>query len=429
MPFLQSICASPRRFCFFLVCAVLVATFATKAVSAWNLSPTHEKITAGKALFVHHWQPYDPLSGKGDGLGPVFNADTCVHCHSQAGIGGAGDRSTNVLSFQVAPNANRKKVLSHAVHALAINKDGQESRELVQQLFPEIPAATRVVSGCSVRFESLNPVNFETINSPALFGIGLLDDVSNMTISFQKAHRMSTKIQREMSGDFAGNGIGFARGLSGGQIGKFGWKGQFATVEDFVASACAMELGLTNPKTSQPIPRQHCPDPDAKLDMTGQQLHELVCFIKSLPAPTQVLPEDPTARQRAINGEVLFDQVLCNECHVKNFGPVEGVFTDFHLYTLEDTQNQAGGYSRQEVQEEFRFPDSEPLPEHWKTPALWGVADSAPYFHDGNSPTLEAAIERHQGQAQYSFDLFHELGKDEQRQVIEFLKTLRAPTL
>ena len=28
----------------------------------------------------------------------------------------------------------------------------------------------------------------------------------------------------------------------------------------------------------------------------------------------------------------------------------------------------------------------------WRTPPLWGVADSAPYLHDGRAATLEAAI-------------------------------------
>ena len=45
------------------------------------------------------------------------------------------------------------------------------------------------------------------------------------------------------------------------------------------------------------------------------------------------------------------------------------------------------------------LPDGHPLPEEWKTPPLWGVADSAPYFHDGGSPTLDAAIRRHEGDA------------------------------
>ncbi len=39
------------------------------------------------ALFNHNWSVKDPLAG-GDGLGPVFNARSCVECHSQGGCYG-----------------------------------------------------------------------------------------------------------------------------------------------------------------------------------------------------------------------------------------------------------------------------------------------------------------------------------------------------
>ena len=43
----------------------------------------------GLTLFEHEWQPHDPLA-QGDGLGPVFNARSCVECHFQGGVGGGG---------------------------------------------------------------------------------------------------------------------------------------------------------------------------------------------------------------------------------------------------------------------------------------------------------------------------------------------------
>ena len=38
-----------------------------------------------------------------------------------------------------------------------------------------------------------------------------------------------------------------------------------------------------------------------------------------------------------------------------------------------------------------------PQPGEWRTPPLWGVADSAPYMHDGRANTLSDAIELHGG--------------------------------
>jgi CxxC motif-containing protein (DUF1111 family) len=58
---------------------------------------------------------------------------------------------------------------------------------------------------------------------------------------------------------------------------------------------------------------------------------------------------------------------------------------------------------------------------------LWGVADSAPYLHDGRAETLEEAIRLHGGQGARSAARFQALGRAEQGQLIAFLKTLRAP--
>src|SRR6516165_971432 len=72
-------------------------------------------------------------------------------------------------------------------------------------------------------------------------------------------------------------------------------------------------------------------------------------------------------------------------------------------------------------------PGDGPQPGEWRTPPLWGVADSAPYLHDGRALTLEQAIEMHGGQATRSARQFAELGKNEQTYLVMFLRTLRAP--
>ena len=56
------------------------------------------------------------------------------------------------------------------------------------------------------------------------------------------------------------------------------------------------------------------------------------------------------------------------------------------------------------------------------------MADSAPYFHDGGSKTLEAAIDRHHGDAEASLEAFKRAGDQERRGIVAFLRTLKAPT-
>jgi Di-haem oxidoreductase, putative peroxidase len=109
---------------------------------------------------------------------------------------------------------------------------------------------------------------------------------------------------------------------------------------------------------------------------------------------------------------------------------VKGVYSDFLLYNLDDPPGPNGGGYVPEPPRQLRLPDRPdhlPKPEEWKTPPLWGVADSAPYFHDGGAPTLEAAIARHRGDARGVSARYQELAATDQAAVVAFLKTLKAP--
>jgi hypothetical protein len=83
-----------------------------------------------------------------------------------------------------------------------------------------------------------------------------------------------------------------------------------------------------------------------------------------------------------------------------NLGP--GLAEDFHL---------AGDQRNQE----------------FITAKLWGVADSAPYLHDGRALTLRDAIILHGGEAKAVRDAFLRLSINEQNQLLLFLLTLRNP--
>jgi Di-haem oxidoreductase, putative peroxidase len=58
--------------------------------------PSREQLKLGLDLFTHEWEPSDPLCHDGDGLGPVYNETSCVACHGQGGVGGAGPAGMNV---------------------------------------------------------------------------------------------------------------------------------------------------------------------------------------------------------------------------------------------------------------------------------------------------------------------------------------------
>ena len=105
---------------------------------------------------------------------------------------------------------------------------------------------------------------------------------------------------------------------------------------------------------------------------------------------------------------------------------VDGIYSDLLLHQMGQELVGGGSYGEPPI------PDSPggdgPSPSEWRTPPLWGVADSAPYMHDGRADTLEEAIALHGGQGQRSALHFNQkLNRGEQLQLIAFLKTLRAP--
>ena len=65
--------------------------------------------------------------------------------------------------------------------------------------------------------------------------------------------------------------------------------------------------------------------------------------------------------------------------------------------------------------------------DEFTTARLWGIADTAPYLHDGRATTLYQAIEFHGGEAQTARDNFLALSVGEQRKLLRFLGKLRVP--
>ena len=389
----------------------------------WGPSASAATRDAGRDLFVHEWTAGDPLAS-GDGLGPVFNANSCVECHFQGGVGGGGTSEHNVRVFVALPTKLRPEMKMGLVHASAVEPEYEESVDIVRKMFPIVPGGLRVTSGCTVKFADFDPLKTQGINTPALFGDGWIDRISDKSITHNWKRELFAGTTKEFNLDFTSIPAGRARTLSGGRVGKFGWKAQFATLREFVAAACANELGLGNPLLEQAKPFGHNDYPAVKADMTKRQFRDLVAFVDTLPRPTQVLPDDSTRRATVHRGQELFTSIGCAFCHTPDLGGVQGVYSDFLLHTIEDPQRS--GYSV-DPSSEVPLPADQPHPDEWKTPPLWGVADSAPYFHDGSAATLRDAIVRHAGSANRVTESFRKLSECDQEAVISFLKTLKAP--
>jgi CxxC motif-containing protein (DUF1111 family) len=318
------------------------------------------------------------------------------------------------------------------VHQKAVAPEFQETLDLVHSGLPHQPSIPLSVL-TDRKTPRLPDVVVTQRNTPALFGDGLIDAISDETlVSHQREHSMAARLVG-LNGARDGKVRGRVARLVDGRIGRFGWKLEFATLGEFVKAACANELGLANPDRPQATPLGKPAYQGKGIDLTDEQCVMMTDFIRALSAPIQVLPSDPAAAARARTGQELFQSIGCADCHSETLGPVAGIYSDMLLHDMGIELESSTGYygaiiPPPTVANEKFAASAQPTPAEWRTAPLWGVADSAPYLHDGRAETLEAAIELHGGEAIDVAARFRALPDDERAAVVTFLNTLRAPS-
>jgi CxxC motif-containing protein (DUF1111 family) len=208
--------------------------------------------------------------------------------------------------------------------------------------------------------------------------------------------------------------------------GRFGWKAQQATVLGFAADAYRNEMGVTN----RYFPTEDAPNGDlvrlAKTDFvqdpedapaTGLADFEKVAnFMLFLAAPPVTKPTPVTA-----SGRMLFDAAACSLCHTPTmrtgYSKIAALNNkEVRLYSdllLHDMGSLGDGI----VQETATGRD-------FRTAPLWGIAQSAPYLHDGRAVTIDEAIKAHDGEGKVSKDRYLKLNKTQQKLLTDFVLSL-----
>jgi CxxC motif-containing protein (DUF1111 family) len=92
----------------FAFVGLTIACLSGAAGAGHGADQEKDALALGKELFAREWLHGDKRSFAGDGLGPVFNARSCVACHRQDSVGGAGPKETNttIVSAFVRSNSN-----------------------------------------------------------------------------------------------------------------------------------------------------------------------------------------------------------------------------------------------------------------------------------------------------------------------------------
>ena len=205
-------------------------------------------VARGKTLFEHEWTVDDPLCAEGDGLGPVFNAKSCVACHFQGGVGGSGPRSSTVSTFQMIDRERPEQLISGVVHKDATEKEAKETgRDVHEQFIDDIGTRSRqlqTIGGCNVSVTRVNPVVFHECRFAPL--VWHRRNRIHFGLEFVSNERQTNRGSRSrqifvVSSNAMGKALPTCCPTDGSEssVGK----GQFATAEEFIATACAMELG------------------------------------------------------------------------------------------------------------------------------------------------------------------------------------------
>ena len=390
-----------------------------------------EPADLGRDLFMHEWVPGDSRSHAGDGLGPVYNAASCVACHPRGGASPEGDIEIITASSVSTGNMNlpnlpgfsydasfdydsqggfsaqfrrpttRPAVLSPSIADLSrIHPGFRDAPGVVLHRYGNAPAYRGWRSGVVGQHGSI-VIRSSRRNPTSLFGVGLIDSIPSSAI--EEAARESG---------------GHVSRLPSGKVGRFGWKAQVASLRDFVIQAAAVEMGIStpgHPQSSDPIaPRQDPPG----LDLSAEDCDALVSFVGRLPAPLASSPR----------GIAQFHAVGCARCH-RPFLANVGLYSDLSLHRMSGELSDTSSYAAFGSAPPFSASGRGDVvaDEEWRTPPLWGVADSAPYMHDGRAGSLDDAIRLHGGEASASARRYRQLSESQRAELLAFLMSLEAP--
>src|SRR5262245_47944154 len=250
-------------------------------------------IAHGAKLFVTDFTPEQ-------GLGPLFNRQSCVLCHQTPTTGGMGWSGLALVQrvgrfdgklFDSLTGSGGPIARDHSIVALGVPCD----------LAAGPPAAANLIS---VR------------NALPLYGLGLINRIPDAVILAGAAAQIGVKGRPNIVRDALGNE----------RDGRFGWKADTVTLEQFVGEAFRNELGITNPvaPTDLVAPSAGCGGrPAATLEDDGFIVRAVTAYIASLPPPS------PKVGPQHREGQVLFSSIGCAACHTPTLS-ADGI--DIPLY-------------------------------------------------------------------------------------------------
>jgi CxxC motif-containing protein (DUF1111 family) len=386
---------------------------------------------------------FDDVETVADGLGPLYNAQSCRECHQDPTSGGASQVTELRVGHRGAHGQFRNPKIPIARGDEIISRRSLVNDRAIcpSGAFPDTEIHERVTASENIRTTRI---------SLNLLGDGFVEAVADQTLIDLARHQCKST-HGKICGQVLYVPIVEAPGQTG--VGRFGWKDQHASLQSFSGDAYLNEMGITSRLFPDEV-TQLCNTASEPNDTAGSDglddVDRFTRFIRATKAPARdnVLAETAKAKR----GARLFDEIGCAACHVStlttaaaetkiNGGtftiPAELGDTTFHPFGDFLLHDVGTGDGIVMAVEEHYGPNMSRLT--WKnfspaalqstqnkvrTAPLWGVRLRTRLMHDAASVTLSDAIARHGGEASAVARKFKWLSPRDQEAVLEFLRSL-----
>src|ERR1700674_1186080 len=386
---------------------------------------------------------FEEVEQLSDGLGPLYNAQSCRECH-QNPVSGAASQVAELRVGHQGPKGQFRTPeipIAHGAEVVSGRSLVNDRAICPNAAFPNNEIQERVPETETIRTFRI---------SLNLLGDGFVEAVADQTL-IALAEQQCKSSHRKICGQILQVPIVEAPGQM--SVGRFGWKDQHASLLSFAGDAYLNEMGITNrlqPDEVTKLCNAHSepndtPGPDGLSDVD-----HFARFIRATKAPARDSQLAGSAVVKKGNG--LFEKIGCATCHVETLTTAPagtkingGTFTipvalgsiTFHPYgdflmhdvgtgdgILQATREHYGNKVFQMMSGYLAKQDFESSRNKIRTAPLWGVRLRPRLMHDGASLTLRDAILRHRGEASHVSQQFEKLKREDQEAIIEFLKSL-----
>ena len=431
----------------------LIALAAFVSLSLFSLAPQLSEAPTGfdnksnglvdAATHTGDQAKFEETEAVADGLGPVYNAQSCRECHQNPTSGG----SSQVSELRVGHNDAKGKFQNPEIpinHGVEIIK----GRSLINDR-AICPSAAFPNTEIQERVPSTEKIHTFRI-SLNLLGDGFVEAVADQTF-IELVKEQCKKSARKICGQVLYVPFVEAPGQTG--VGRFGWKDQHASLLSFSGDAYLNEIGITNRLQPDEVTNlcNTAAEPNDTPGADGlSDIDHFARFMRATEAPARdlTLSQTPPAKR----GEALFDKIGCATCHVptlttapagtainggtfsippalgdKTFHP----YGDFLLHNIGTgdgiVQSMTEHYGKRMYAitwKNLSMSEFHNTANRMRTTPLWGVRLHSRLMHDGASLTFTEAILRHRGEAASVTEKFEKLRPAEKEDLFEFLHSL-----